>query len=849
MAVKTQVDYKLTLKSTYFGLEANTTRGLIVSWSFNGSQAVTEKYTIKWYKRVHRASADSTGQDTYWEEVSSNEVASNEPLSASYHAAQEDTGIRVVVSAIAKTDSNDVKYWNDGTYKFEQIYNFTQLIDTPPMPSLTIEDDKLKITFDELDTSKWSSIDYQLIENHDEVNIFDSANKPIRSTFMTVTSKKVNTDSTYKVRCRGWKGDLHSEWTDYSEPIDSRPKSPVITEINAYTNKSVRLKWRASTKADTYNIEWISELDAKNIQYETLTELFNNSNVNKGSDSVKHEDISTSESEDAKDVVLVYYLSAEDSNLQQGGKYYIRIKASTTKSDDESYGSETNENSLKYFIIGTEPKAPTTWSSVSTAIIGDVGDYINLYWSHNSEDQSILSESILELTISGETVEYSIGNDATEDEYIEVDKYDYEKNSTRVCRLKTSALPIGYDVKWRVRTAGAMIDDNGDPVYGEWSIERTIKIYSEPTFNVHIMSTGDIGLPTIDENYNGQPIYKMSGFPLVTWLEVGETLNHSPISYTINIMPLSEEPYITVDASANGLTVDNKTKIYSKYIIADATDPYNWFQDILPNDVTLYNGNTYQITGSVTMSSGITASVTKYFRVDWEEDFYLPGAEIGIDPDKLTAMIRPYVDLEDDQHDSDVIFSVFRREYDGTYVEIESNINGSYVWVEDPHPALNYARYRIVARSVSTGSVSYHDTSPIPVGEYGVVIQWDEPWQTYDGSETDRIGSMLKLYCNIRKSFSNDVDVSFVNYIGREHPVSYYGTHKGEKMTWSVEIDKTDKETLYAIRRLSIWAGDVYVREPSGVGYWANIKVSYNEDYDSLVVPISFDITRVEGGI
>ena len=43
--------------------------------------------------------------------------------------------------------------------------------------------------------------------------------------------------------------------------------------------------------------------------------------------------------------------------------------------------------------------------------------------------------------------------------------------------------------------------------------------------------------------------------------------------------------------------------------------------------------------------------------------------------------------------------------------------------------------------------------------------------------------------------------------------------------------------------------GDVYVREPSGVGHWATITVSFNNKYDSLVLPITLNITRVDGGI
>ena len=46
-----------------------------------------------------------------------------------------------------------------------------------------------------------------------------------------------------------------------------------------------------------------------------------------------------------------------------------------------------------------------------------------------------------------------------------------------------------------------------------------------------------------------------------------------------------------------------------------------------------------------------------------------------------------------------------------------------------------------------------------------------------------------------------------------------------------------------------MYMGDVYVREPSGVGYWATIQVSYNSSYDSLVIPITINVTRVEGSI
>ena len=43
--------------------------------------------------------------------------------------------------------------------------------------------------------------------------------------------------------------------------------------------------------------------------------------------------------------------------------------------------------------------------------------------------------------------------------------------------------------------------------------------------------------------------------------------------------------------------------------------------------------------------------------------------------------------------------------------------------------------------------------------------------------------------------------------------------------------------------------GDVYVREPSGSGYWASISISFNKNHCELSIPVSISVTRVEGGV
>lgn len=202
-----------------------------------------------------------------------------------------------------------------------------------------------------------------------------------------------------------------------------------------------------------------------------------------------------------------------------------------------------------------------------------------------------------------------------------------------------------------------------------------------------------------------------------------------------------------------------------------------------------------------------------------------------------------------------VTLAVYRREFDGSYTELAKNIDHTKnTYVTDPHPSLDYARYRIVATTQSTGAVSYYDVPGFAIQEHAIIIQWAEDWTSFDAYSDDPTsqppwsGSLLRLPYNIDVSDSYSMDVSHVNYAGRKRPVAYYGTHLGETSSWSTEIPKADKATLYALRRLAIWTGDVYVREPSGSGYWATIGVSFGQTHGELTIPVTLSITRVEGG-
>lgn len=203
--------------------------------------------------------------------------------------------------------------------------------------------------------------------------------------------------------------------------------------------------------------------------------------------------------------------------------------------------------------------------------------------------------------------------------------------------------------------------------------------------------------------------------------------------------------------------------------------------------------------------------------------------------------------------------AVYRRQFDGEFVEIASDLeNSSNRFVTDPHPALDFGRYRVVAKSKSTGAISYYDMPGYPINESGIIIQWEEQWQNYITSEINEndtyaerpwSGSMVRLPYNVDVSDDSDSDVSLVEYIGRKHPVSYYGTQVGQTANWNTDVPRRDVETLYALRRLAAYQGDVYVRESSGSGYWAHVNVSVSKKHQNGVVPVTIKVTRVEGGI
>ena len=293
----------------------------------------------------------------------------------------------------------------------------------------------------------------------------------------------------------------------------------------------------------------------------------------------------------------------------------------------------------------------------------------------------------------------------------------------------------------------------------------------------------------------------------------------------------------------------------------DFMDAVNYICKVLKisaDNIDLENGMSYTVKVVAAMNSGLTAEDTHIFTVGWGDyEGYNPELELTLNEDDYSMLILPYcaeyplhywkvkysrgvyintgeeieklegepvIDKftkEGDQvykgtdasggtiyfaiiPDPDgvlikgVTLSVYRREFDGSFTLIGKGIaNDKNSYITDPHPALDYARYRVIATDTATGSIVYSDVAGLDINCPYVIVQWDDTWTPYEVTDdadlsSDNVSkSMLMIKGNIDVSDKYNSDTSLVEYIGRSRPVSYYGTQLGETSSWNMEIPKT----------------------------------------------------------
>lgn len=775
---------------------------LVGTWYWNKEH--TSGYTVRWW--YHTSATIRNGTSAFCAESDVDDVTVDTTAKLSRFSIPEGAQrIRFQVKPLAEThtvNGVEVEWWtaNWSDLYAEQAVYYPEANPEPPkapgVPTVSVDGYKLSMELRNLDTA--GQIYFQVARNNTVVK-----NQPVDVRYGEAAyTMTMLAGSRYKVRARVYQRDimLYSDWSDWSADCTSAPSVPGgITVCQAASETSVRLQWSGSSNAESYDLEYATQKAYLGASDAAST---------------------------ISGIVGTTYIK---TGLDTGQRYYFRVRA-------VNKNGVSGWTAARSTVLGTAPAAPTTWSSTTTAV---AGESVTLYWSHNCEDGSSQTGAELRLTVNGVSNTVTFGDGA----------------ASGIYTLDTSKYTADTTVRWSVRTKGIT------GVFGPWSAYRAVEIYAPPVLELTLADG------------TGLPMEKLTSFPLYVKAAAGPA-SQKPIGYQVTVA--AEQAYETTDAVGRKRYIKRGDAVFDEFV--DTRQRLNL--TLSPGNIDLENSVSYRVTVEATMDSGLTASDTASFTVAWKETAYKPDVEIGVNRETLEAYIRPYVDHEEswltdskggnildskggkiltDSFANGLTLGVYRREYDGSFTEIITGLtNGRRAYVTDPHPALDYARYRIVAVDKRTGAVSFYDPPGYPVQEKSIVLQWDEQWSTFGGDDDDdsaRLaeppwsGSMLKLPYNVDVSDSSAPDVSLAEYIGRKDPVSYYGTQQGKTATWRVDISKYDKETLYALRRLAAWMGDVYAREPSGSGYWANATVSFEQKHLELVIPVTIQLTRVEGGV
>ena len=819
---------------TAFGLQANTDRTFFGTWSW--SRDNTAHFEIRWfYGTGDKAKFTGNSSTVEW-------LDNAQPQSL-YTAPENATYVSFQVKPIAKThkvNNSDVYYWT-AQWSTEQFYYMKNLPPAkPPTPTATMEDYTLKVEVNGVEEDN-IDIEFEIIQN--DLTVYKTGKSKVTRS-VAKYSCSVSPGYAYKVRCRALKNNLRSGWTDYSGNVNTKPNKPEkINDLRAVSETAITLTWDEAVTADSYDIEYAIRLDYLGMSNASTT--INN-------------------------ITAPRYTI---TGLSTGEKYFVRVRAVNAQ-------GTSDWTEAKSIILGAVPSAPTTWSSSTTVT---VGEDMKFYWMHNSKDGSKESKAELSYVVDN-------GSEVLK-EIVKVDTSD----DVSYYWLPTLSYREGASIKWRVRTAGI----TGE--YGPWSVTRTITIYAPPSLSLVIS----------DDGLNTRSLRQITKYPFYIKTVAGPN-SQTPIGYHFSIIAKNTyetmDEHGTVKMVIEGQEIysnfiDTNERIILLTMTPSDVNLENNIEYQLICTVTMDSGLTQEATADFRVSlddatyypaaeilfdeNTLSASIRPYctytpylfYQVTFDTSTGIyTRTNTLIDPLEGTSIDNALTTQEDlvfvgvnssgdtiyfavvssnrEYLVEDLTLSVYRKEYDGRFVTIAKDIpNLDNYYVTDPHPSLDLASYRVVATDTTNGSISYTDIPGYPVGIKSVIIQWDETWDNLEvigNDETDEVrwaGSMLKLPYNIDVSDSNEKDVSLIEYIGRSHPVSYYGTQLGVTSTWHMEIPKTDKNTLYGLRLLAIYTGDVYVREPSGSGYWANISVSYEQKHRELTIPITLTIKRVEGGM
>lgn len=613
----------------------------------------------------------------------------------------------------------------------------------------------------------------------------------VRARMQNVLGRQKNTTTDYT-----------SAWV--SHPTAVRTKPPRVSGVSAAATAqgTARVKWAAAAGAEWYELAWANSASAFSLSSGVQTK-------------------STADSADPAS------LSMDFDDLETGKSWFFWVRACNA-SGDGAWSDASAEVRL-----GSRPAAPTVWADAYAAIRGDT---VRIGWAHNSTDGSAQSRAQV-------LVRRGVGSAWEAHE---------AAGSASTWELDTSGIPDGTTVEFYVRTWGIVPGESGASPASE---TRAVRVWERPGAEIDVAGT-------------------VERFPLRLTADA-VSASQVPVTATVRITAAAEHFLVATDGTerrvAAGETVWERTW-------QRPPDPLP--VELTAGDVMIASGQSYTAHVDYAMSSGLACGASRSFAADLvPSDFEIEaslsehgpyGCEI-----EFAAYGPPEGEREEAGDDGDpvavgtpvlaegVTLAVYRHETDGTMTPLMANVpnDGTYSLVDD-HAAFGRQSYRVTALDPANGSVAWLDVADEVVACESIVLQWGsgvssavvvdgDPADVGDGSPVAEdevpVGPRtLELPVNIKVSEANERDVALVEYIGRGHPVAYYGTQLGQTATLSCSIDKGDADSLAKLREIAAFAGDVYVREPTGGGYWAHVSPSWSASADSGLVSVTLDVARTD---
>lgn len=803
-----------------------TSGELIATWGW--PYLYTDHYKCVW---------EYTNDNKNWIVASDSNTPDATHKNSLYTPGNAAKKVRVSVKPISRTktvNKKETHYWTISkatttTYTIKSI----PILETPSAPSVSISGYVLtaEVTYT---ASGASNIAFYII--NDTTKTKSGPHTVKRYYGKAAISIPISANYSYRAYCFALSDDLskrlNSAHSPYSSEVVAPPSAVTITKIIAKTMTSVEITFNTITNGTSYEVE-----------YAEKDEYFDRSDL------VNQKTISTEPNK---------HLSILLTGLEETGKkLFFRVKVSNNA------GSSSWSNIFSV-LLGQKPDPPTIWASTSTA---EMGENVILFWTHNSIDGS--EQTIARMLL---TFKYKMPNGSKDIRQVLIPNVPFTPGQTQYSITLKAVLNNFKDqniklnniteLTWQVSTKGIVND------YSDYSDKNIIKFYMKPSIWIGLYRKMNWYWDPF--SFPDDDIYTAKGDFVDIHEEDPIIIETFPIYIKASISPVEYRPlecefiisttetYQTLNYVGETIWVNEGDVIYRKTITQTSVVTVHDFQlSLAPNDVSFEDGVTYKLMVKTIMDNGMTGEAEKTFTINFVDEVeYGINAEMTYDEENVSLYISPFCVDDEGEIISGFSMGVYRQNFDGAFVEIGKGIvSGSAVTVIDPHPTLKMARYRISAFSYKTGTMQFTDLPSYPVPETAIVIQWNESWSEFDYEDPNTFSdpvqnlSMVKLPYNVDLSESNDIDVKLVEYLGRDHPVAYYGTQVGQEINLKSEIPYYDYDTIYQLRRLSKWMGNVYIREPNGNGYWATVSVSFSITHCEMLIPITVKATRVEGGM